>query len=295
MAGKNGSRNDVAEYASRCRPAWLRALGHDDPPDEITVDDERYRRVDIYKHDSWAATALYESVSPVAKTRRIIGKFNRRQSLLGLPGAWIGRLLARREAHFLSRLAETGFVPQLCGAVWAEGRLLPNAVARKFIDGHALKCRERTSDEFFGRLREVLQAIHAYDVAYVDLHKHENVLVGADGRPYLIDFQVSFGLMPTWWGRSRPARLALQMLQRMDDYILTKLHRRHRRDQCPLSQSELDASRPLLVRVHRRLAAPLRQARRRLLVLLGVRARRGKVESERFVEVGLRESISTAA
>ncbi|MGC3968602.1 MAG: hypothetical protein QM775_14830 [Pirellulales bacterium] len=82
------------QAAVRSRPAWLRALGHDDPPAEVTVDGIVHRRVEIFKHDSWAATGVYQSSEQAESSgARIICKFNRRQSLLGLPGD-LGRPLA---------------------------------------------------------------------------------------------------------------------------------------------------------------------------------------------------------
>ena len=42
------------------------------------------------------------------------------------------------------------------------------------------------------RCGERLREMHVRGIAYVDLHKRENVIVGDDGRPYLVDFQISF-------------------------------------------------------------------------------------------------------
>ena len=279
----NDHHSEKTVVASRARPAWLRALGHDDPPEEVTIDGIVYRRLEIFKHDSWAATARYGD-----GTDQIICKFNRKQSLLGLPGAWVGRILARREADFLSRLADVPNVPRLLGRVFIDGDEAKNAVARRFIDGHPLGSGARVDDDFFPQLAEALRAVHRHDVAYVDLHKRENVLVGNDGKPYLIDFQVSFGTTSNWLGRSTPVQFFLRTLQRMDVYHRDKLYRKSRPDLCHLTSAELAALRPWFVRIHRVFAQPCRAARRKLLTLIGVRTGRGKVESEKFVEAGLR-------
>jgi len=294
VAIRSGKPRDLPK-AKRPRPAWLRALGKNEPPAEVVVEGTTYRCVELFKHDSWAATALYAATTPNVDAAQIICKFNRVQPLLVLPGAWVGRWLGRREFQFLRRLADTNFVPRVLGAVYVDGRIASNAVARVFIAGHPLGAAERVSDEFFAQLSAALEAVHAHDVAYVDLHKRENVLVGEDGRPYLIDFQVSFGLTSKFWRRLRPARAVLQMLQRMDLYHRDKLHRKCRPDQCPLSNDEFAASRPWLVRAHRFVAQPLRTMRRKLLTVLGVRAGRGKVDSEQFVEAGLRDDHRNAA
>jgi hypothetical protein len=268
---------------TRPRPAILRALGADDPPTHVDVDGLRYQRVDIYKHDSWAATALY-----AAGPRRIICKFNRRQSFGLLPGAWIGRLLARREAHFLGRLADVPGFPRLLGPVLVDGVKAENALARVYVAGHPLESREQTSDDFFPALGRLLAELHGRGIAYIDLHKRENVLVGDDGLPYLIDFQVSFDRATVPFGLRRLASTLFPAFQKMDEYHRLKLHLRCRPDQCEATVADLDRLRPRLVRWHRVVAEPLRKVRRKLLTLLKVRRDKGRAESEVFAEAALR-------
>jgi len=275
-----------ADVAPRARPAWLRALGDADPPLEITVDRIAYRRLEIFKHDSWAATALY-----TARGRLIVAKFNRRQTLLGLPGAWVGRRLARREAKFLRRLSTSGFVPQVLGPVYVDGSRARHALARTYIEGSPLGRDVPLRDDFFARLRTAVLEIHRRGMAYVDLHKRENILVGRDGLPYLIDYQASFGPSAALIGAVPFVAWFLGILQSMDLYHLTKLHRKFRPDQCPLSREELAALRPGFVRLHRFVAQPLRTARRRLLNWIGVRGVGGRAESEQFTEAALRHTV----
>ncbi len=271
-------------HPARPRPAWLRALGKSEPPERVTVGGRCYHRVEVFKHDSWAATALYRPTEAETSTDKIVCKFNRVQSVLGLPCRWIGRRLASRESAFLRSLADVAGVPRELGAVAIDGALAPHAVAREFIEGRPLGSRQAVRDEFFSDLQSLLSEVHRRKIAYVDLHKRENVLVGADGKPYLIDFQVSFGSAGRWSGR------LLSILQRMDDYHRLKLHRKCRPDQCRLNAAELAEARPWLVRVHRRLAQPLRSLRRRLLTALGVRRGAGRAESEHFAEAALRST-----
>jgi hypothetical protein len=287
MANDSTTRDD--SKAPRARPPWLRALGREEPPEVVTVGGVDYRRVELFKHDSWAATATY-----AAGPRRIICKFNRKQSVFGLPCRWIGLWLACRESSFLKLLGDQPLVPNDLGPVYAEGKPLPNAVARQFIAGHPLGHREAVGDEFFAELQRVLDVVHSRDVAYVDLHKRENVLVGDDCRPHLIDFQVSFALPKNRLGRVC-TRWFLHTLQRMDDYHVTKLHRKCRPDQCRMTTRELDAVRPTFVRVHRLFAQPLRWLRRKFLVLLGVRKADGSASSEQFAEAAYREPVRKAA
>src|SRR6516165_9645513 len=101
----------------RPRPPMFRALGKEEPPDEITIEGQRYQRKTVFKHDSWAATALYQSLQ-----RTIVCKFNRRQGISFLPMTWLGRLLAGREKRILNLLAGAPCVPGVLGGVVAGGR-----------------------------------------------------------------------------------------------------------------------------------------------------------------------------
>jgi hypothetical protein len=272
------------EAAVRPRPPLFRALGRDEPPAVVEIDGECFRRQEVLKHDSWAASAIYAGA-----TRRAFCKFNRQQSVLRVSMRWLGRLLASREQAFHDRLAGVAGIPSSLGPVRHAGRVLPNALAREFIDGHALREGERVDDAFFPRLRFLLVEVHRRGVAHVDLHKRENILVGADGRPYLIDFQISFRL-PRLPLVREVARPLLAILQQCDDYHLLKHELRYRPDQCRFASEELARLRPWWIRVHRGLAVPFRSCRRRLLVWLGIRSTGGHAHTETFPEVAHRRA-----
>jgi len=280
-------RKVVRKPGARPRPALLRAWGKSDPPEQVVVAGACFELVDIFKHDSWAATALY-----ALGQRRIVCKFNRRQSIFGLPMVWLGRWLARREGRFLRRLANTGRVPIPCGAVFDGDKRLSTVLARQYILGDPLGEDTPVGDEFFAELSRLLECLHERGMAYVDLHKRENVLVGDDGHPHLIDFQVAYA-PPVWAGPL--GRMLLNQLQQMDRFHVRKLQWRFRPDQVPGGLESLDALRPALVRWHRRLAPPLRSLRRWLLVQLGVRKAGGRAETEVFPEAAFRPAGRRAA
>ena len=268
--------------AVRARPSLFRALGQHDPPPEVEVGGEVYQRVETFKHDSWAATAVYEN-----ERGKIVCKFNRQQSIAGIPMRWLGRILARRETILLKRLAELPNVPAYSGEVSVGGKRLANVVAHEFVPGNPLRPSAKLNEAFFTQLTDLLADVHRLEVAYVDLHKRENILVGEDGLPYLIDFQIGFWL-PSW----QPARFCsgwlLRILQRSDRYHLLKHFARFRPDQC---QADIDQMRPWIIRQHRKIAVPFRTLRRRLLVMLGIRSGRGSASSEANPEIGHRSSM----
>lgn len=264
---------------SKARPAVFRALGRGAPPERIEILGRPYRHLETFKHDSWAATALYEG-----EDGKIVCKFNRRQSVFGFPMAWIGRRLARREAFFYSALADLPCVPRGYREVIADGILQPNAFAHDYVEGRPLSKSEFLPPSFFDDLGEQLAEMHRRGIAYMDLHKSENVLLGADDRPRLVDFQVAFHHRPTT--RLLPLRWVFRFFKQADEYHLLKL--RYSRFTPEERGPFLDHARPFWIRLHRLIAIPFRTFRRRLLVLLGIRRGKGYVQTERFVEHGLR-------
>jgi hypothetical protein len=275
----------MSTKATRPRPAIFLALGRAQPPPEIVVGGETYALDAKLKHDSWAATAIYVG----SGGRRIICKFNRTQNAFGIPLRWIGRWLARREAGFLRRLADLENVPNELGPVSVGGVVLRNACARSFIEGEPFSYSRPVDAEFFRLFRQTLDRMHAAGMAYVDLHKCENVIVDVEGRPHFVDFQVCYGLSNGWPGNGPIARYFLRKLQEMDDYHYRKHVLRALPGMLTEAERQEYATLPPMIRAHRRIAVPLRTARRRLLTAIGVRGRSGKAQTELEPEVAFRD------
>ena len=259
------------------RPRALRALGKNEPPLLVSVDGQVFEREHIFKHDSWAATAVYVAQGG----RRVVCKFNRQAAIGLIPMGWLGRFLARREKYFLSELAGVRGIPQVYETVQVNGQSLPNAVAHDFIPGKPLSISDQLRPDFFEHVEELLNVLHARGIAYIDLHKQENVLVGDDGLPYLIDFQVSVKLPKT-----AVCQPLFRALRDCDCYHLDKHRWIHRLP--PASGKSWP--RPFWLQLHRQIGVPLRTLRRRLLVLLGVRRGKGSATTEVAPEVGLRRA-----
>jgi hypothetical protein len=140
------------------------------------------------------------------------------------------------------------------------------------VPGHPLERYERVSDTFFDELFSLLHATHDRHIAYVDLNKRQNILVGEDGRPYLIDFQISLFLPPTSWRRLRPVRWLLTRFQQADWYHCLKHKRRLRPDLLTPAERARLQQLSIWIRIHRWLTRPLTNLRRRTLS----RLRRGE-------------------
>ena len=236
------------------KPAFLKALGKKPLPQEIEAGGVIYRHIETFKNDFFAVTSLYEG--PAGK---VVLKVQRQAPMFLIPMQWAGRILAVRERSSLERLQGLPGIPKLIGT-WSGTGLI-----REYIEGHTLADAPHVDDDYHPRLRELIDAIHAREMAYVDLEKPGNVLVGSDGRPYLFDFQIAWYWPRRWGGRLWPMRALLRKLQSGDRYHLIKLQRRSRPDQ--LSPEVLKASynKPWFVRLHSTLTRPLTRLRRRIL------------------------------
>jgi len=135
-------------------------------------------------------------------------------------------------------------------------------------------------EAFFAQLRRLIDDLHAAGMAYVDLHKRENVIIDTEGRPHLIDFQVCVATGQRWPGNGRLMRFLVRKLQEMDDYHFRKHFARCMTDLLSPEEVRRLATPPGFIRAHRFLAVPLRTLRRRLLAALKVRAYSGRAETE---------------
>jgi hypothetical protein len=246
--------------AAKPVPAWLLAHGDRPPPAVIWVAGKPCAHLKTFKQDFFALTALYES-----EACRVVLKYGRTQPIVGVSVAWVGRLLTHHE----SRLYE------LCEGLEGVPRLLaahgPNGLIHEYVEGRPLRRDDRPDDGFFPRLAELLTELHRRSIAYVDLEKPENILLGDDGRPHLIDFQISWHVPPNRMGDTWLARLILRTLQASDRYHLAKHWRKLRPDQFAAAGPAATFAVPYWIRLHRAVFRPLTLLRRKILVWMGLR------------------------
>lgn len=234
--------------------AALKALGNKPLPADIEVAGRRYQLRRILKNDFFAATAFYEG-----DDGKVVLKVQRQASFFGFPLSWVGRVLTAKEVAALTRLESIPGVPRLIGR-WGRTGLV-----REYVDGCTLAEAQKIGDDFHPRLRALIDELHRRGMAFVDLEKLENVLVGADGKPYLFDFQISWNVPKRWGGELWPARFVRSWLQSGDRYHLLKLQRRTRRDQMTPEQLAASYHKPWFVRVYTTMTRPLTWIRRRIL------------------------------
>ena len=258
-------------------PPSLTALGRRSLPDRIELAGDAYALERVFKNDFFAITAAYvrspdggavdadgfvtlaPGVCPDDLPERLILKVGRQARFLLLPLGWVGRLLESRERAIFGQLDGLVGVPRLLG------RWQRTGLVREYVEGTVMAKGTPVPDDFHARLRQLVGDVHGRGVAVVDLEKCENVLVGADGVPFLFDFQISWHISARWGGELAPARWIRKRLQAADLYHLVKLQRRTRPDQ--MSPEALQASylKPWYVRLHTKITRPMTLLRRIIL------------------------------
>lgn len=228
----------------------MRALGKADLPAFIFLSGVEYRLVQTVKHDFFAATGFYDNPDG----RRVVLKVGRTQDFAGIPLLWLGKTSCQRELRFHRQLHDVRQVPRVLGTLGETGFVM------EYVAGHRLCDVPHVPDDFFRGLQELMETLHERDIAYCDANKTQNVLIGADGRPHLIDFQISWDLQTFprgWLGRK-----ILTQLQFEDGYHVLKHKSRLRPDELTLDERRRARRKSLLVRTHRFLLKPYFKIRR---------------------------------
>ncbi len=106
------------------------------------------------------------------------------------PWPWrsLGAAAIRREHRVYRMITGIPGIPQCLGL------LENNRLVLEYLDGGTFRQREHEIDDwdrFFDRLLETIRAIHARGVAHGDLKRKDNLVVGADERPHIVDFGVA--------------------------------------------------------------------------------------------------------
>jgi hypothetical protein len=234
----------------------MRALGKGGLPPTFTLDGTTYHRLRTIKHDFFAATAFYRDDAG----NTVVLKAGRTGEFAGVPLLWLGRWLCRREVRFYTKLADVPNVPRVLGTIG------PTAFVHEFVPGRPLDRNHPAPDGFFDQVLELLGELHRRGIAYGDTNKPQNILVGEDGRPHLIDFQISYDVaeldVP---GLRTFSRWLLRRLQQEDVYHVLKHKRRLRPDEMTPEETERATRTSALVRLHRFVTRPYFALRRRTM------------------------------
>jgi hypothetical protein len=239
---------------ARQPPAFLRSLGSRPFPAQVHVEDDACQLQRVFKHDFWAGTALYQG-----EHNKVVVKIHRQASVFGLPLRWAGRLMSGHESRMLQRAQGIPGIPRWRGSCEGTGLI------HDYVEGGTHRRGAPMAESFVQEFRELLRRLHERDVAYVDLEKPENVLVGEDGSPYLVDFQISFFCPAKGWGRLPPLRWLLRRLQAADRYHFVKMVRRGQSHLLTEEERQEFERKPWYIRLHSFCTRPLTRLRRWIL------------------------------
>ena len=236
---------------------FLHALGRPALPPRVRIGGREFAIERFVKHDFFAATGFY---TDTATGQRVVVKIARTESLLGVPMRWLGYLICRRELGFYRRLADLPCVPTVIGPIGKTG------FAHTYVAGRPLERGVAVPDGFFDELLATINTLAARGMAVVDTQKPENILLGDDGRPHLIDFQISYDTR--WLVGLWPARVLLRVFVNADRYHVLKHKLRLRPDLMTDADRRVVQNRTWPVRLHRTLTRPYFVLRRRLFAHL---------------------------
>ena len=99
----------------------------------------------------------------------------------------------------------------------------------------------------------------------MDLHKPGNILIDRDGRPHIIDFQLSMHIGDRALLSKALSRRLRLWLQSYDIYHVCKHRRRLQPDLLTPTEEQLSRNHSLPLRIHRAVAKPYKRIRRACL------------------------------
>jgi predicted Ser/Thr protein kinase len=249
--------------------AQFYACGSRELPGEIHVNGGRYSFVRELKHDFFAATGLYQLSNGCDVNgdvpKKVVLKVSRQQNLLGLPMRWLGAGICEREITNIRRVADLGRVPRLLSSYGRCGMIY------EYIEGRGLDQEPELSEDFFEKLRHLLKELHRRNVVYVDMNKRDNVIVGKDGEPYLIDFQISVHVPRRVLISRRLSDRLLNVLKTADIYHLYKLKRKIQPQYLTEQENRISRHKTVLIKLHRLCATPFRKFQRSFMKFLRLR------------------------
>lgn len=208
---------------------------------KIEIDGEVFQHIGTLKEDAFARTELVEKDG-----KQYLFKVSRLALFGPLQLRRVMNALTAHEVHIHNLLEGVHGVPKLVK------RVSDNSFLREFVEGRTLdRDPPELQPDFFDEFHEIVRNIHARGVAFVDLAKKENVVVTTEGRPFLIDFQISMAHRKGWGPVTLLWNVILRTMQRADIYHVFKHKRRIRPDLLTEEERLTCARKPWFNRVHK--------------------------------------------
>jgi hypothetical protein len=170
---------------------------------------------------------------------------------------WLGAFMRSHEHAIYRALDGVEGVPRWVGSFGESG------YAIEYVDAQPLDHLGSPPPGFFEHLRRIFDQVHARGVAYCDANKRSNILVAPNGRPFLVDYQLSIRRRDDlpWPLRAVVARVVSYVAAK-DIYHLYKHKRRLSPSELTPQEDELSRRRGGVHGLHRKLAKHWRTVRR---------------------------------
>ncbi len=133
---------------------------------------------------------------------------------VSIPLGWIARHLLAREARALAVLEELDGIPGLI-------RSDKSTLDRSYVDGVPMQEGRPGNIDYFHAAARIVRRMHRLGVVHNDLAKEPNFLLTSDGKPAIVDFQLS-------WFTQRRGPLFLTLAREDIRHLL-----KHKRTYCP--------------------------------------------------------------
>lgn len=192
-------------------------------PEKTIINGETYTYEKILKDDFFSVNVLYKN----DKGRRFVLKLSDFRFLFGILFRPFAAMMSSHEYKIYKMIADIEGVPELGPRLGWRGYF------HEYIEGktlHELKeSPEVLPENFFNELLDIVNQVHKRRILYVDMNKKGNVIMSENGKPFLIDFQISQYFKKRRWILGRLIDNVFNRLIKEDIYHVYKHKKRYQK------------------------------------------------------------------
>jgi hypothetical protein len=227
-------------------------------PEKTVINDEIYYYEKILKDDFFSVNVLYKN----DKGRRFVLKLSDFRFIFGILFRPFAALMSSHEYKIYKMIADIEGVPELGPRLGWRGYF------HEYIEGktlHELKdTPEVLPENFFNELKDIVDQVNKRRILYVDMNKKGNVIMSDDGKPFLIDFQISQYFKKRRWILGRLTDKIFYRLIKEDIYHVYKHKKRYQKELMTEEEMKLAVRSDLIKSYDRFLGGWYRKLKRRI-------------------------------
>jgi hypothetical protein len=228
-----------------------------DYPQQVILEGQLFLMEKILKDDFFSVNVLYRSTTTAL---RYVLKLSDFRFIFGALLRPMASLMSWREYWIYQKVADLEGVPRLGPRFGNRGYFHAFAEGKTLFE---VNDPAEIPPEFFKQLHAILNQVHARRIAYIDLNKLGNVILGNDGLPYLIDYQICLPF-PTHGWLANVLNPVFEQLAHEDLYHLYKHKRRFQPELMTEDEKAMATKSPLNWWYDRNIGTPYRKLKRRI-------------------------------